>query len=257
MASYISNMPLWAIVLFIAGFLYSIAFIANPAKQAALNAGMGSDSARKIQFGVFGFYILYLAYVSALSLKGVFYNASVPPKVFVFTSVPLSILLFVVIGNTGLFKRLLKAITLESLIRLHVFRLLGFFFLLLYLYHLQPLGFSISAGMGDILTAIFAIPVARMVAKRSPGSRTAAIIWNIFGILDVVTLLVIAGVNAYRSVISGVLGDMEMVMFPFVWFPAFAPATILFLHTAVFRKMQLMNVSTKQLEPFSKAVTAN
>ena len=30
----------------------------------------------------------------------------------------------------------------------------------------------------------------------------------------------------------------EMTMFPFVWFPAFAPATILFLHFAIFRKLR-------------------
>ena len=257
MANYISNMPVWAIVLFIAGFLYSIAFIANPAKQAALNAGMGSDSARKIQFGVFGFYFIYLAYVSVLSLKGVFYNNSLPPRVFVLTTVPLTIILFGIIGNTGLFKKLLQSATLESLIYLHVFRLLGVFFLLLYFYHLQPAGFAFSAGMGDILTGLFAIPVAKMVSKGKPWSKKVAIAWNIFGILDIVTLLVIVGINARNSVISGVQGDMEMVMFPFVWLPAFAPATILFLHTVVFRKLRLMSVSAKQPERFNKAATAN
>jgi hypothetical protein len=238
MASYISNMPLWAIVLFIAGFLYSIALIANPAKQAALNAGMTSDRSRNIQFSIFGFFIIYLAYVSILSLKGVFYINSIPPKVVVFATIPLAIILFVIIGNTGLFKKLLRSITLESLIAMHVFRLVGVFFVMLYFYHLLPAGLAFSAGMGDIITALFALPVAKMVSKRKSWSIKAVYAWNIFGILDIVTLLVIAAITAIKPITSGEHGDLELTIFPFVWFPAFAPATILFLHTAIFRKLQ-------------------
>jgi hypothetical protein len=241
MASYISTVPVLVIVLFIAGFLYSIAFIANPAKQAALNAGMGSDSAKNIQFGIFGFYIIYLAYVSLLSVKGVFADNAVPPKMLVFATLPLAIILFVVVGNTRLFKTLLRSITLESLIALHVFRLLGAFFIMLYFYHLLPARFAFSAGMGDIITAIFALPVAKMVSRGKPGSIRAAYAWNIFGILDIVTLLVIAVITAIKSVTSGEQGILlEMNIFPFVWFPAFAPATILFLHTVIFRKLRQM-----------------
>ncbi len=201
MASYISGMPIWAITLFIAGFLYSIAFIANPAKQAALDAGMTPASARNIQLGIFGFYILYLAYASILALKGVFSVNSIPPKVMVFTAIPLTIILFVI-------------------------------------YHLLPGDFAFSAGMGDIITAILALPVAKMVSKGKPGSLKIAYAWNIFGTLDIITLLVIAVINAKNPVVAGELGLQEMTIFPFVWFPAFAPATILFLHTTIFRKLQ-------------------
>jgi len=238
MASYISSMPVWAIVLFIAGFLYSIAFIANPARQAALDAGMTRVSARNIQLGIFGFYILYLAYAAILSLKGVFYINSLPPKVMVFTAIPLIIILFVIVGNTKLFRKLLQSITLESLIALHTFRFLGVFFLLLYFYHLLPGAFAFSAGIGDIITAILALPVAKMVAQGKPGSLKMAYAWNIFGALDIITLLVITVISAYNSIATGEQGSMEMTIFPFVWFPAFAPATILFLHTAIFRKLQ-------------------
>jgi hypothetical protein len=240
MASYISTMPLWAIVLFIAGFLYSIAFITNPAKQAALDAGMTPAGARNIQLGIFGFYILYLAYASILALKGVFYTTSMPPTVMVFTAIPLTIILFVFVGNTKLFKTLLRSITLESLIAMHVFRLLGVFDILLYFYHLLPADFAFSAGMGDIITAILALPVAKMVSKGKPGSLKMAYAWNILGSLDIITLLVIAVINGKNAIVNGDHGGItDMTIFPFVWFPAFAPATILFLHTAIFRKLQL------------------
>jgi hypothetical protein len=239
MANYVSNAPLWVIILFIISFLYSISFIANPAKQAALNSGMTAAKSRNIQLGIFGFYFLYLAYVSILSLKGVFYINPVPPKVMVFAAIPLTIILFAIIGNTKLFKKLLHSITLESLITIHVFRLVGVFFIILYCYKLLPAHLAFSAEMGDIITALFAWPVARWVSQRRSWSIKAVYIWNIFGILDIVNLLVIVGITVRKSLISGDDGGLqEMTIFPFAWFPAFAPATILFLHTAIFRKLQ-------------------
>ena len=238
MASYISTIPVWAIILFIASFLYSLVLIANPAKEAALNAGMASEKARNIQFGIIGFYVIYLAYVSIFALKGVFYIYSLPPKIMVYAAIPLTIILFVIVGNTRLFKKLLRAITLESLITLHIFRLLGVFFILIYYYHLLPADLAFSAGMGDIITAILAFPVAKMVSKGKSWSIKAVYAWNIFGILDILVLLVIVAITTKNSMITGERGDLEMTIFPFVWFPAFAPATILFLHTAVFRKLQ-------------------
>lgn len=235
MANHVSDMPLWVIVLFLVSFLYSIAFITKPVRLAALNAGMTLQRSRNIQICIFGFYIVYLAYVSVFSLKGVFDVDSVPPKVMIWAGVPLMVILFGFIGNTGLFKILLRSITLESLITIHVFRILGIFFILLYYYQLLPAKFAFFAGMGDIITAILALPVAKMVSKGHSWWKAAVYAWSIFGIMDIIDLLVIA-------VTTGANGNLrEMTVFPFVWFPAFAPATILFLHTAVFRKLHQLS----------------
>lgn len=231
MGNHISGMPLWATALFIASFLYSIFFITKPVKQAALAAGITQRQSLRIRTGIVVFYIVYLAYVSVFSLKGVFDVDSVPPKVMVWAGMPLMFILFGGIGNTKLFKTLLQSATLESLIAVHVFRVVGVFFIIIYYYHLLPARFAFSAGLGDIITAILALPVARMVAKKRPGYIPAVYAWNILGIIDIIDLLVIA-------VITGANGNLrEMTVFPFVWFPAFAPATILFLHTVVFRKL--------------------
>lgn|GEM_PF-559499 len=234
MENQISAMPLGAIIIFMASFLFSIAFITRPVKRAALDAGMSPQKARNIQIGIFSFYVAYLTYVSVFALKGAFNVDSVPPKVVVWAALPLMVILFGFIGNTPLFKKLLRSITLESLIAVHVFRVLGIFFIVLYAYHLLPKNFAFSADLGDLITAVLALPVARMVSKKKPGWKVAVYAWNIFGILDIVNLLTIA-------VIIGANGNLrEMAVFPFVWFPAFAPATILFLHMTVFRKLQML-----------------
>lgn len=231
MGNHLSGMPLWAIVLFIVSFLYSIFFITKPVKQAADAAGIAPQQSRNIRAGIVVFYMLYLLYVSVFSLRGVFDVDSVPPKVMIWAGMPLMLILFGFIGNTKLFKTLLRSATLESLVAVHIFRVVGVFFIIIYYHQLLPARFAFAAGLGDIITAILALPVARMVAKKSPGSIPAVYAWNILGIIDIIDLLVIA-------VITGANGNLrEMTVFPFVWFPAFAPATILFLHTAVFRKL--------------------
>lgn len=247
MAHYISGMPLWVIILFVISFLYSITLIARPAKQAALDAGTSLNKARNIQFGILGFYVIYLAYVSCLALAGVFDANTLPPKPMVWAGFPLFIFLFGFIGNTPLFKKLLRAVSLESLIAIHVFRLVGVFFVILYFYHLLPAKFAFSAEMGDVITALLAIPVARLVAKGNRWAKPVVYAWNIFGMLDIINLLVIATINAANPTIIGGQGDLrEMLIFPFSWFPAFAPATILFLHVVVFRKMYQLGLEDKK-----------
>jgi hypothetical protein len=233
MTNYISNAPIWAIILFIPIFLYSIFFITRPIQRAALDTGISSAKSQNIQWGIFIFYLIYLVYVATLALKGVLDVDSLPPRTMVWGGLPLLIILFGWIGNTGLFKKILRSITLEALIKLHVFRVVGVFFILLYAYHLLPAKFAFFAGLGDIITALLAIPVAGMVARQQPGWKIAVYAWNIFGIMDIVDLLIVA-------VMTGAGGNLrEMAIFPFVWFPAFAPATILFLHSAVFRKLSV------------------
>jgi hypothetical protein len=243
MENYISGMPLWATLLFIVSFLFSLAIVAHPAKQAALNSGMTLGQSRKIQGGIIGFYLLWLGYTSILALKGIVYLNTLPPKTIMFTTLPLMLILFAIVANTPLFKKLLHAATLESLIAMHVFRILGVFFLLLYFYKLLDGPFGISAGLGDIITAIFAIPVARAVAHKKRGSRIAVYAWNIFGMLDIINLMALAYLGAAKAKAAGILPGGEMTIFPFIWFPAFAPATILFLHFAVFKKLAAKRVA--------------
>jgi hypothetical protein len=237
MENYLSAAPLWAIVLFIVSFLGSLVMIARPFKQAALNSGMTPGRSRKIQAGIIIFYLLWLGYASILALKGALFINTLPPKVILFLTIPLLLILFAIVGNTTLFKKLLRSASLESLITIHAFRIVGVFFFLLYFYKLLDLGFALSAGLGDIITAIFAIPVARAVTLQKPWSRKLVYAWNIFGAIDILNLMTIAMYGAVKSTAAGQTGG-EMTIFPFVWFPAFAPATILFLQYAIFRKLR-------------------
>ena len=71
-----------------------------------------------------------------------------------------------------------------SLIRLHVWRLEGFVFLILMLLGKMPALWALPAGIGDILTGLAALWVARNFD--APNGKRRAIIWNIFGMVDLI-----------------------------------------------------------------------
>ena len=110
MAHYISGMPLWAIVSFIIGFFLWQFFISQSFGKAAISAGMSTRSSKSIKWGIFIFFAAYFVYVQTLCLFGVLDKNTFPPMVFLYATVPLTIFLFGFVGNTTLYKTLLRAI---------------------------------------------------------------------------------------------------------------------------------------------------
>ncbi|HSY82440.1 MAG TPA: hypothetical protein VK807_11790 [Gemmatimonadaceae bacterium] len=78
------------------------------------------------------------------------------------------------------------AIPMSLLIGLNVIRSLGFTFLLLAADGRLSGPFPYSAGWGDIITGVFALPIALAVA-RGTASRGLVTAWNAFGLLDLIT----------------------------------------------------------------------
>jgi len=135
-------MPVWTIVVFIPVFLYCIYFLSRPVKQAALDAGLTPQKAQKLQTGSMLFFVLYLAYALMLAVSDVMDVNALPPRAMLYAGIPLAIFLFAFVRRTTLYKKLLQAIRLEALVRLHSFRLAGAFFILLYAYHTLPARFA-------------------------------------------------------------------------------------------------------------------
>jgi len=79
------------------------------------------------------------------------------------------------------FRAALMAIPTELLIGLNALRVVGVLFLALAAVGRLSGPFPYSAGLGDILTGLFAIPFALRVARGEPASIAA---WNAFGALD-------------------------------------------------------------------------
>ena len=72
----------------------------------------------------------------------------------------------------------------KNLIRLNLWRLVGFVFLLLMINGQMPALWALPAGIGDIIVGVTAPWVASQL--ETPGGRRRAIIFNVFGVADLV-----------------------------------------------------------------------
>lgn len=184
------------------------------------------------------FFALYLIYIGFASFQGWFDVVSLPPTVLLLTTFPYAFLLFGLLINTKLYRTLLEHAPLDGLIQLHIFRLIGVFFVLLAVYEALPKPFAFIAGCGDMLTALSSIFVARAIQKKKSYAKRLALIWNIFGTVDILFTAIAANVLTKISIDTGAMGVDTLAAFPFCIIPAFAPPTILFLHWAIFKKIE-------------------
>ncbi|WP_121064197.1 hypothetical protein [Maribacter vaceletii] len=159
-----------------------------------------------------------------------------PPKIVLTTTLPLAIFV-TILYNTKTCKKANVILKLEDLVKIHIFRLIGGTFIILYLYDLLPPAFALFAGIGDLITAISSIFVANAIKYNKRYANTLTLIWNTFGLVDILITSAMAIIFTKISIDNNVQGVEFLVEFPFCFIPAFAPPTIIFLHLLVFRKL--------------------
>jgi hypothetical protein len=120
--------------------------------------------------------------------------------------------------------------TQPSLVALQLWRVVGFIFLVLLSRGQLPPLFAQPAGLGDIAAGLAAPFVARRLRKS--GGRPSAIVWNVFGLLD---LLVAIGLGATTNVgpiqIFHTNPSTEvMTAFPMALVPTFLVPLSMLLH---------------------------
>lgn len=187
---------------------------------------------------VISFFVFYLAYIAFASFKGWFNQISLPPRVLLFSTFPFGFFLFVVVAKTEFYKTILENATLENWVKLHIFRLIGVFFILLAVHQALPIPFAFIAGIGDMLTAISSIFVAKAIQNKKTYAKKLTYYWNIFGTVDILFTAIAANVLTKLSMDNGTMGVDSLAFFPFCIIPAFAPPIILFLHWSIFKKLK-------------------
>jgi uncharacterized membrane protein (DUF485 family) len=183
------------------------------------------------------FFILYIGYIILASNKGWFNQVFFPPKVLLLTTFPFATFLFIVIVNSKVYKTILANAPLQSLVRLHSFRIIGVFFIILALHDALPKPFAIIAGLGDMLTAISSFFVANAIQQQKKYAKRLTFFWNLFGTIDILFTAVAANLLTKLSIDNGSMGVDTLAVFPFCIIPAFAPPVILFLHWSIFKKL--------------------
>ena len=231
----VTNVPIWVSVLFFVSFsTIPVFLIANAAKEVLIRIG---ENPLKIKKQIIVFYWSYFIVVGVIALSGFFSVNVIPPRIIVYTAIPLLLFYLFIIPKKHWFQQIRKHITLEELIYIHVFRFVGVFFFVNYYYHALPKDFAFIGGAGDILIALFAVPVIYFLKRKKSYAKTLAFIWNCIGLLDILSVITSAIIITKKSIENNEIGVADFGTFPFCWIPAFAPATIIFLHLLIFRKL--------------------
>lgn len=115
-----------------------------------------------------------------------------------------------------------QTIPAHLIVALNTWRVLGIFMILAALGGVMSGPFPWVAGIGDIITGVFALPVARLIARNPRDVRVLE--WNVFGALDLVVALFL-GVTFRPS---------AMTTLPWVLIPLVLVPTYLIGHALVF-----------------------
>lgn len=233
----ITQVPLWLSFLFLLSFIYPVWLIAKTARLAYNRDGLRPTLAQQIYQRIFLFYGCFLGIVGIVSLSGFFTKNTLPPRILVAAALPLLLFYFLYVWRSSWFKTIFINTSLADLVSIHFFRFIGVFFLWTYYYGALPKTFALVGGIGDIVTAMLAIPLVYALRQKWTSAHLLTWIWSLIGLADIISVLRTAVVITQASVGTQAMGVGQFGTFPFSWIPAFAPATIVFLHVVILIKL--------------------
>jgi hypothetical protein len=117
------------------------------------------------------------------------------------------------------FRAIIASIPPHWLIAIQTSRMFGAVFLIRWWQGEAPAVFAIPAGVGDVLTGLFAPVVAYWWYTDKPYARTAAILWNLFGMADFVNAVTIANLI------------QPGIVFPIVMIPVYSVPRAFLIHS--------------------------
>jgi hypothetical protein len=140
------------------------------------------------------------------------------------------------------FRDALLSLPLAALVGVNAFRIGGVFFLLLFAEGRLSAPFAPSAGWGDIITGVAAIPIAAVAASRHNVSRRLMAVWNAFRALDLVVAVTLAFLSApgtpYRLFTEG-SGTVVMTTLPWILAATFLVPLYLLTHVTIAARLRL------------------
>jgi len=156
--------------------------------------------------------------------------------------VGVNVLLFVV--SRG-YRQMVSAIPLLWLIASHALRVIpGIIFLALHDMGLMPPNTALQAGYGDILSGLFALVVVYMLYRKTPYARSAALVWGIFGLLDLVNALYSGQTNipGWTLMLTSAGQSVDIINF-FVMLPTFMVPLYIVSQLLIFRKLAALKIN--------------
>jgi hypothetical protein len=178
---------------------------------------------------------MWIALVAALTAGGYVRTAPLALPLTFGTYVVIAMVLAIAVPG---FRSALSGIPTTYIIRLNAFRVIGIFFFVLLADGRLGGPFPYFAGIGDIVTGVFALPTARLAERNPRDSRV--LFWNAFGTLDLllaVTLGLLTATNSPLHLIQAGAGVNALGALPWSLIPLALVPTYLIGHATIFGRI--------------------
>jgi hypothetical protein len=194
-------------------------------------------------------FTLWLTVVWDLAANGAFQpipGVARLPRLPIAIFAPVIVGLFVVLRSKSI-AAFLDATPASWLVAVQAYRIFGGIFLVNWANGTAPGVFAWPAGIGDMLTGITALPVALLLASGAERGRSAAMAWNIFGLLDFAVAIAMGILSSPGPLqIFGLDIPASLAgTYPIVLIPAFAVPSSILLHALSIRQLRRMEARTK------------
>jgi hypothetical protein len=200
----------------------------------AFTDALGGTLARRL--GLAALAGAWVGLASGLGAAGKLAFAAGPvPLIGVLAGVPLLAVAVLALSSQRM-RAALLAIPMPLLIGLNSLRVLGALFLLLTVTGRLSGPFPYFAGIGDIITGAFALPLALSLARSQGPSPATLRNWNVFGALDLVVAVVLGITSASGSplqLIHAGVGSQAMQYLPYCLVPTVLVPFYLITHAIV------------------------
>ena len=187
---------------------------------------------------------LWIGLAVALGSTGLYAVTSTPvPAIGVMAALPVVAAVFGAISFAGVREALL-ALPVPLLVGLNVMRVFGGFFLLLAAQNRLSGPFPQSAGWGDVIVGLTAIPLAIAMARNSRANSGALFAWNLFGTLDLIVAVSLGIMSAPGSplqVFGGTIGSTAVTALPWSNIPTLLVPFYLIAHGVIFAQLARAN----------------
>ena len=157
-----------------------------------------------------------------------------PPPVFVASGVLFALAMIVLVPGVAAW---LRELDLRVILSFHLVRFVGAFFLWLAVQGRLPYSFARPAGIGDIITAVWAAGLL-VTGYARPGK--ALLFWNLFGVADILFVVF----NAVRGIMTDPASFTEFYHLPLGLLPTFIVPVIIVSHGVVFLRLRSLPAST-------------
>ncbi len=186
---------------------------------------------------------LWFSLIVVLGQNGFFIpEAGQPPAMLLVSGAVVLALFTLAYRYHASFRSYVLNLDMRLLVMMHGTRTLGLGFIMLYSIGQLPAFFSLMAGFGDAITAIWAVGMSYYWFTHRQGlSRKMLLRWNHFGLIDFILALGIGALSQTGGLfhIAGGPSNDLVVMMPIVLVPGFLVQVLVITHIIIY--LQLHN----------------